>query len=462
MKSGERSSDDRLRSLEMALEEALEERQEILEAAAKEIDHHKKIALETEQKLMDDFEWKLREIEGESRAKVRDAEAGVEARIKKAQDDYCSKKDSEFTRLSIAVRRDIEERKKTEIERVKSDLENRHKYDKENALTTYRAERDMELRVLQMSWDEEKNRLGREIRSLQRKLDDLPAEVERAVRAARSEHDAALHEERRKSNKAAEKNQEDLDRVREEAAGQINRLRADYDERIRELESRLENANTNRFSSMFQMKEEVETEFTERMEALRNMYKEEIDTVQEHANREKERATATEATLRETIESQQKEIDDLNLYYGKSEEEYDAKVNDLLTRLAEQTSLAQRLQEELDECEWYEEDEEEAAAAAAGGSGIKKVGSRPGSAKPPPDALQPAGQNTLSVPSSSSNYLDLNPPPRSRLPATLPGPAVAEASTTSSQQELESSSTAGTSNTYTYAIKPNPLRYFYL
>ena len=75
MKSGEKNNDDRIKTLEAALEEALMERQEILEAAAKEIDHHKSIAVEMEQKMMDDFEWKLREIEAEYRKKITDTEA---------------------------------------------------------------------------------------------------------------------------------------------------------------------------------------------------------------------------------------------------------------------------------------------------------------------------------------------------------------------------------------------------
>ena len=53
------------------MEEALVERREILEAAAKEIENEKTIALQTEQKMMDDFEWKLREIEADNRAKVQ-------------------------------------------------------------------------------------------------------------------------------------------------------------------------------------------------------------------------------------------------------------------------------------------------------------------------------------------------------------------------------------------------------
>ena len=66
---------------------ALVEREEILEAAEKEIQQTKNIAIETEQKAMDDFEWKLREIEGEYRGKLKTLEASVETRVKAAQDE---------------------------------------------------------------------------------------------------------------------------------------------------------------------------------------------------------------------------------------------------------------------------------------------------------------------------------------------------------------------------------------
>ena len=63
------------------------EREEILEAADKEIQHTKNIAMETEQKMMDDFEWKLREIEAENREKLRTLEGSLASKIKTAQDE---------------------------------------------------------------------------------------------------------------------------------------------------------------------------------------------------------------------------------------------------------------------------------------------------------------------------------------------------------------------------------------
>ena len=67
--------------------QALIEREEILEAAEKEIQQTKNIAIETEQKMMDDFEWKLREIEAENRNKLKTLENSVAAKVKAGQDE---------------------------------------------------------------------------------------------------------------------------------------------------------------------------------------------------------------------------------------------------------------------------------------------------------------------------------------------------------------------------------------
>ena len=55
-----KSTGDKVSQLEKALEEALVEREEILEAAEKEIEATKNIAIQSEQKMMIDFGWKLR------------------------------------------------------------------------------------------------------------------------------------------------------------------------------------------------------------------------------------------------------------------------------------------------------------------------------------------------------------------------------------------------------------------
>ena len=56
---------DRLASLEAALEAAASERQEILLAAEQEIEYHRSIAAELERTMIEDFEWKVHEIEAD-------------------------------------------------------------------------------------------------------------------------------------------------------------------------------------------------------------------------------------------------------------------------------------------------------------------------------------------------------------------------------------------------------------
>ena len=56
---------DRVSSLEAALEAAAAERQEILLAAEQEIEYHRSIAAELERTMIEDFEWKVHEIEAD-------------------------------------------------------------------------------------------------------------------------------------------------------------------------------------------------------------------------------------------------------------------------------------------------------------------------------------------------------------------------------------------------------------
>ena len=59
------TDNDRLASLEAALEAAAAERQEILLAAEQEIEYHRSIAAELERSMMEDFDWKVHEIEAD-------------------------------------------------------------------------------------------------------------------------------------------------------------------------------------------------------------------------------------------------------------------------------------------------------------------------------------------------------------------------------------------------------------
>ena len=72
--------DEQVKQLEDALEAAARERQEILEAAEKEIEYHRSIAAELETSMINDFEWKLHEIEAEYNRKLREGTSGADQR----------------------------------------------------------------------------------------------------------------------------------------------------------------------------------------------------------------------------------------------------------------------------------------------------------------------------------------------------------------------------------------------
>merc|ERR1712142_107723 len=108
------TKDQHVKELESALEEALVEREQILEACEKEIEHERNIAIELEQKMMEDFEWKLREVEGGYRTKIKSLEESVESKIRQTEREITRQKDSELTKMCIDARRDMEEKLKTE------------------------------------------------------------------------------------------------------------------------------------------------------------------------------------------------------------------------------------------------------------------------------------------------------------------------------------------------------------
>ena len=147
-----------VKELESALEEALVEREQILEACEKEIEHERNIAIELEQKMMEDFEWKLREVEGGYRTKIKTLEDSIDTKVRSTEREISRQKDAELTKMCIDARREMEEKLRTERTDLKTALEQSNKSDKETALAQLTLVKDREIRLLQRSWDEEKIR----------------------------------------------------------------------------------------------------------------------------------------------------------------------------------------------------------------------------------------------------------------------------------------------------------------
>jgi len=349
------TKDQHVKELESALEEALVEREQILEACGKEIDHERNIAIELEQKMMEDFEWKLREVEGGYKTKIKSLEESVESKIRQTEREITRLKDAELTKMCIDARRDMEEKLKTERGSLKSALEASAKSEKDSALAQLTLVKDREIRMSQRSWEEEKTRLNKEIKRLQTQIEQ---EVAMQVSKSRAEFDQKFFENNRKHAQVCEKHQEDFDNLKEDMEGNLNRLRADHSDKVEEYETRISNLMSGKTDTIFQMKEEVETEFGERMENLREIYRKEISQQQESYVKDLAKWKSLENVLNLKVNEKRQECDDNITYYSQREAEYDTKVDELMTRLQDQTAAYMKLQVEFDNYEWWDEEED--------------------------------------------------------------------------------------------------------
>ena len=345
---------NQVKDLETALEEALVEREQILEAAEKEIENERNIAIELEQKLMEDFEWKLREVEGEYRTKIKTLEESINTKIHQTEREITRVKDAELTKMCIDARREMEEKLRAERSNLRSTMESSAKSDKEAALNQLTVIKDREIRMLQRSFDDEKKRMNAEIKRLQSQIEQ---EVAMQVSKCRAEFDQKLYDNNRKHQQNCDKSQEDYDQMKDQMEGQLNRLRAEHMGKCEEYEKRIANLMSGKADTIFQMKEEVETEFGERMENLRDIYRQEIYQQQETYVKDQEKWKATELLLNTKVSEKRREVEENIAYYSAREAEFETKIEELMLRLQEQNAMYIKLQSEFDSYEWWEEGE---------------------------------------------------------------------------------------------------------
>ena len=96
------------------------------------------------------------------------------------------------------------------------------------------------------------------------------------------------------------------------------------------------------------LKDEVEQEYAERMEDLRNMYRTEMDAQNDKFVKEKEKAKQLELSLSDTLKIKREEAD---TFKGKATE-LEIRVEELVRRLDNQTAEVIRLTGELEEYEY--------------------------------------------------------------------------------------------------------------
>ena len=117
-------------------------------------------------------------------------------------------------------------------------------------------------------------------------------------------------EERKRASTQAENHQNELEKIRDDLNGQLSRLRVDYDEKVEDLEKRLEVALGAKLEHMMALREEVEQEYADRMEDLRNMYRTEMDAQTDTYEKERDKFRQIESSLSETLKVKRHEADE--------------------------------------------------------------------------------------------------------------------------------------------------------
>ena len=110
---------------------------------------------------------------------------------------------------------------------------------------------------------------------------------------------------------------------------------------------------------------------------VRDIYRQEISQLQDFHRTEEEKWSGLQASLNFKLAEKRQECEDNIAYYSQREAELETKIDELMTRLQEQTAAYMKLQSEFDNYEWWDEDDEAAAAAASRRSRESLPRSRP-------------------------------------------------------------------------------------
>merc|ERR1712013_209278 len=89
-----------------------------------------------------------------------------------------------------------------------------------------------------------------------------------------------------------------------------------------------------------------EAEFADRMENLREIYRQEISQQQESYVKDLAKWKSLENVLNLKVNEKRAECEDNITYYSQREAEYETKVDELMTRLQDQTAAYMKLQSE--------------------------------------------------------------------------------------------------------------------
>lgn len=165
----------------------------------------------------------------------------------------------------------MDEKLKKEREELQNALQSVKIGNSEAALSVLKNQKDADQMKKEKKFEEKRKKYHREIDELKKQLTQRDEQLKKSAETAKNSSDNA--EDKRRIEK---KCQEEQEKLRREMTEQMEKMRTEYDGRIVDYEARLERALADKVEKMLVLREEVEQEYADRMDELRNMYKEEM------------------------------------------------------------------------------------------------------------------------------------------------------------------------------------------
>merc|ERR1711970_248783 len=163
-----------VKELEEALEAAYRERNEIIETCRKEVEFHRTIASELENSIMEDFEWKLHEMEKDYHAKLKYSKEMVDEQIKEACRGILKEKDDEINKLGIKLRKDMDKKLEAAVASVKGGSS-------DAVIEVIKKEKDTEMATKKKKWEEKRKKYHAEIEELKKGLKEKENELKEKI-----------------------------------------------------------------------------------------------------------------------------------------------------------------------------------------------------------------------------------------------------------------------------------------
>merc|ERR1740123_1740764 len=276
-------------------------------------------------------------MEKDYNSKLKYSKEKIDEQIKEACRGILREKDDEINKLQIKLRKDMDEKLKKEREELQNALQSVKIGNSEAALSVLKNQKDADQMKKEKKFEEKKKKYHREIDELKKQLSQKDEQLKKSAETAKSNSDNT--EEKGRIEK---KFQEDREKLRKEMTEQMEKMRTEHDGKIVDYEARLEKALADKVEKMLVLREEVEQEYADRMDELRDMYKEEM------AEKDKERMQGLENSLQDSLKIKRQEFDEIKVKYDEAA----TKVTDLERRLNNQTEEVLRLTTELESYEY--------------------------------------------------------------------------------------------------------------